>query len=243
MKFIMYAAGQNRRFASMLDGKPKGLVNVGGKMLIEYGLSWMASYNPTEIIIVVGYKKELFQEVLGSSFRGIPIIYIYNEYYNLHGNMSSLWAAKDYCDDDTIFTVSDLLCDKKNIDAFMLNKNKTKILIDKNNTLFSDPDPVKVSITNGKISKILKKIPSDQIDGIAIGVYMLSKKMIQLLLSKIELYFNKNNYDLSLYYAINDLVEENPISPVYCLDSNWYDVDTPKELNMLNTIIKENHYY
>ena len=72
---------------------------------------------------------------------------------------------------------------------------------------------------------------------------MLSKKMIQLLLSKIELYFNKNNYDLSLYYAINDLVEENPISPVYCLDSNWYDVDTPKELNMLNTIIKENHYY
>ena len=43
--------------------------------------------------------------------------------------------------------------------------------------------------------------------------------------------------------APNDLVEENPISPVYCLDSNWYDVDTPKELNMLNTIIKENHYY
>ena len=243
MRFIIYAAGQNRRFASTLNGKPKGLENVGNKMLIEYGLSWMVNYNPSEIIIVVGFKKELFKETLGKSYKGIPIKYVYNKYYNLHGNMSSLWVAKDYCNEDTIFTVSDLICNKNNVDTFMSNKSSSKILVDRNKNLFPDPDPVKVSISNGKINKILKKMELEEIDGVAIGIYMLSKEMIGLLLKKIENYFSADNYDLSLYYAINDLVKDEPIAPVYCDGSHWCDVDTPKELEMLNTILQDQHYY
>ena len=243
MRFIIYAAGQNRRFASTLNGRPKGLENVGGKMLIEYGLSWMVNYNPSEIIIVVGYKKELFKEILGESFKGVPIKYVYNKYFNLHGNMSSLWAARKYCNEDTIFTVSDLICNKNNIDTFMSNTSSSKILVDRNKNLFSDPDPVKVSLSSGKINKILKKMEINEVDGIAIGIYMLSKEMIGQLLNKIVKYFTYDNYNLSLYYAINDLVEEYPISPVFCDGSHWCDVDTPKELEMLNTTLQNEHYY
>lgn len=244
MRFIIYAAGQNRRFASTLNGKPKGLTSVGNKMLIEYGLSWMVKYNPSEIILVVGYKKELFKKFLGESYKGVPIKYIYNKYYNLHGNMSSLWVARDYCDEDTIFTVSDLICNKNNIDTFMSNKSPSKILVDRNKKLFSDADPVKVSLgDDGKIKKILKKMDLEEIDGIAIGIYMLSKEMIGLLLKKIENYFSANNYNLSLYYAINDLVQDKSIAPVYCDGSHWCDVDTPKELEMLNTILQDQNYY
>jgi|APSaa5957512535_1039671.scaffolds.fasta_scaffold16806_2 choline kinase len=244
MRFIVYAAGQNRRFASTLNDIPKGLTNVGSKMLIEYGLSWMVRYNPSEIIIVVGYKKELFYKVLGKSYKGIPIKYVYNKYYNLHGNMSSLWVAREYCDEDTIFTVSDLICNRNNIDMFMSNKSSSKILVDRNKKLFSDPDPVKVSLSdNGEIKKILKKMELEEIDGIAIGIYMLSKEMIGLLLEIIENYFSADNYNLSLYYAINDLVKDKPIVPVYCDGSHWCDVDTPKELEMLNTILQDQHYY
>ena len=135
------------------------------------------------------------------------------------------------------------VCNKNNIDTFMENTASSKILVDRNNRLFSDPDPVKVSISNGKINKILKKIEIEDIDGIAIGIYMLSKKMIGLLLKKIETYFIADNYNLSLYYAINDLVQEHPMTPVYCDGSSWCDVDTPKELEMLNTILQDQHYY
>ncbi len=64
MRFIIYAAGQNKRFSSSLDGEPKGLQIVENKMLIEYGLSWMVNYNPSEIVIVVGFRKELFKKVI-----------------------------------------------------------------------------------------------------------------------------------------------------------------------------------
>ena len=243
MRFIIYAAGQNRRFGSTLNGKPKGLENVGNRMLIEYGLSWMVRYNPLEIIIVVGYKKELFKEVLGESYKGVPLKYVYNKYYNLQGNMSSLWVVREYCDEDTIFTVSDLICNKNNIDTFMSNKSSSKILVDRNKKLYSDPDPVKVSISNGKINKILKMMPIEEINGIAIGIYMLSKEMMELLLNKIENYFSDDNYNLSLYYAINDLVQQKPITSVYSDGSHWCDVDTPKELEMLNTSLQRHHYY
>ena len=125
----------------------------------------------------------------------------------------------------------------------MSNKSSSKILVDKNKKLFSDPDPVKVSISEGKINKILKNMELEEIDGVAIGIYLLSKKMTSLLLKKIENYFAADNYNLSLYYAINDLVQDEPIAPVYCDGSHWCDVDTPKELEMLNTILQDQHYY
>ena len=243
MRFIIYAAGQNKRFSATLNGEPKGLQVIEDKMLIEYGLSWMVSYKPSEIIIVVGFRKELFLSKIGNYYKGIPIKYVYNKHYKLAGNMSSLWVAKDYCDQDTIFTVSDLICSKKNIDNFMRNESRTKILVDKNDKLFIDPDPVKVSINNGEIIKILKKMPIDEINGSAIGIYMLSKEIIKLLLKKIKNYFDNDNYNISLYYAINDLVKEKPIVPVYCDGSHWCDVDTPKELEMLKTTLSNKNYY
>ena len=243
MRFIIYAAGQNKRFSSSLDGEPKGLQIVENKMLIEYGLSWMVNYNPSEIVIVVGFRKELFKKVIGKQYKGIPIKYVYNKFYKLAGNMSSLWVAKKYCDQDTIFTVSDLICSKNNINCFMSDKSSSKILVDRNKKLFVDPDPVKVSINEGKINKIFKKMPIKEIDGTAIGIYKLSKEMIQLLLEKIKNYFDNDNYDYSLYYAINDLVADYPIPAVYCDGSHWCDVDTPKELEMLQTKLSKEHYY
>ena len=203
----------------------------------------MIQYSPKEIIIIIGYKKKLLKQVIGESYKGIPIKYVFNKNYNLRGNMSSLWCARDLCDDDTIFTVSDLICNKKNIETFMNDKASSKILIDRNQKLFFDSDPVKVSIQNGYINRVLKNMDFNQINGIAIGIYMLSKSKMELLLKKIGKYFEEKDYDKSLYYAINDLVIENPIKPVFCDGSHWCDVDTPKELEMLNTTLENKNYY
>ena len=105
--------------------------------------------------------------------------------------MLSLWHARNYCDNDVIFTNYDLLCNKSDILKFVKNKNKNKILIDSiNKDIFHDNDPVKVSFDkNNLIQKLRKKIDElEKIDGIAVGIYqfdkIVMKKFLIILMSR-----------------------------------------------------------
>ena len=41
---------------------------------------------------------------------------------------------------------------------------------------------------------------------------------------------DSNSFDLSLYYAIDKLSKKVDINPVFCEESNWYDIDTAGEM-------------
>lgn len=238
MKIIIYAAGNNSRLKIPDRGIPKGLIQITkDKKLIEFGLSWMVRYEPEEIIIVVGHHHELIMNYIGDTYKGVKIKYVFNDNYKLKGNMSSLWAAREYCKQDVIFTVSDLICSDSNIKLFMESSLSDKILVDDNKQYFAEDDPVKVVIKDGYIKEILKKMDPERVSGVAIGIYKLSDEKILLLLEQIAKYMKSGNFDRSLYYAINDLCQISDISPVMCDGSYWFDVDTIEDLEMAEEMI------
>ena len=57
---IILAAGLSSRFAPISYEKPKGLLTVRGEVLIERQIEQLLETGINEIIVVVGYKKELF---------------------------------------------------------------------------------------------------------------------------------------------------------------------------------------
>ena len=233
MRVIIYAAGVSRRLKSIVGNGLKGLLELNGKRLIEYQLDWIVMQPISEIVIVLGLEHELYKEILGHSYKGMPIIYVYNPDYKDKGNMLSLWHAREYCNTDILFTTSDLICDNTDIDKFNNSEAKNKILIDAKSTeLFNDSDPVKVSIFNNKISNIQKQGEKLlTIDGIAIGLYKFSGEGIQSIISSIEKKINSGNDNLSLYYAIDNVLKDYDVSPVYADKCNWIDIDTPEDLN------------
>ena len=159
MRAIVYAAGISARMKEHVKDGLKGLTKLGEESLIQHQLNWISFYKPKEIIIVIGLQHQRYIDEIGLSYNGVPVRYVYNPDYKTKGNMLSLWHAKDFCDDDVIFTTSDLLCDKRDIDLFINNNSSDKILIDKfNKELFEVSDPVKVKVEENKITKIRKKI-------------------------------------------------------------------------------------
>ncbi|MBO7702221.1 MAG: phosphotransferase [Eggerthellaceae bacterium] len=57
---VILAAGLSSRFAPISYEKPKGLLTVRGEVLIERQIEQLLETGINEIIVVVGYKKELF---------------------------------------------------------------------------------------------------------------------------------------------------------------------------------------
>ena len=94
-KAIVIAAGFGSRMAPVTLDTPKPLVKVNGVRIIDTLLDALIAKGIDNITVVVGYKKEQFQQLLEK----YPTLkFIDNPIYNESNNISSIYAAKDIID-------------------------------------------------------------------------------------------------------------------------------------------------
>lgn len=74
MKAIILSAWEWSRLRPLTYSKPKPLIKIFGKSILEHNMSNIAKY-VDEFIIVVRYKKELIKEYLWNEFNGVKISY------------------------------------------------------------------------------------------------------------------------------------------------------------------------
>lgn len=98
---VIMAAGFSSRFAPLSYETPKGLTSVRGEKLIERQIRQLKAAGIEEIIVVVGYKKALF-EYLEERF-GVTIVV--NHEFSKRNNHSSLWAVRDHLKNSYICSV------------------------------------------------------------------------------------------------------------------------------------------
>lgn len=94
-KAVIMAAGFGSRMMPATTDRPKPLVLVNGKRIIETLLDALVNVGIKDIVIIRGYKKEKFDELL---FKYPFIKFIDNDLYDKENNISSVIKAIDYID-------------------------------------------------------------------------------------------------------------------------------------------------
>ena len=90
---IIVAAGEGSRLRPVTLTTPKPLVSVNGTRMIDTSISALKRNGIHNIVIVCGYKKEMFFE----AYKNDPeITVIENPHYLEGNNITTLYAAKDY---------------------------------------------------------------------------------------------------------------------------------------------------
>ncbi len=75
MQAVILAAGEGKRLRPLTEDRPKPMVLVGGKPILEYTLSILPK-EIDEVILVVGYKQEKIKEYFGDEWQGRRLIYV-----------------------------------------------------------------------------------------------------------------------------------------------------------------------
>ena len=86
---VILAAGAATRFIPLSLEQRKGLYEVKGERLIDRQIKQLIEAGVTDITVVLGYKKEMF-EYLGDKF-GVKLVF--NPLYNIKNNIESLLRA------------------------------------------------------------------------------------------------------------------------------------------------------
>jgi choline kinase len=87
---VYLAAGEGRRLRPLTDAAPKALLDVGGVSLAERALSSLRTAGVEEVVAVTGHARGALESLgdLVTSER-------FNPHYAEHGNVYSLWCARD----------------------------------------------------------------------------------------------------------------------------------------------------
>ncbi|MBL1320398.1 MAG: phosphocholine cytidylyltransferase family protein [Methylophaga sp.] len=101
MKAIILAAGRGSRMKNLTDERPKCLVELHGKALLNWQLEALHGAGITEIAIVTGYKRELLQD------RGL--VEFHNSRWAETNMVSSLACASEWLENEPcIVSYSDI---------------------------------------------------------------------------------------------------------------------------------------
>ncbi len=76
MKAVILAAGLGKRMKPLTDDRPKALVELKGKPLLEHVLSSLEKAGVEETVLVIGYRGEQVKKRFGSRFGKMKLSYV-----------------------------------------------------------------------------------------------------------------------------------------------------------------------
>lgn len=91
MQAVILAAGRGKRLKPITDDRPKPMVELLGRPILEYVIDFLPE-KIDEVVIIVGYKGETIREHFGNSWEGRPIVYV--EQGEPKGTAHALFTAK-----------------------------------------------------------------------------------------------------------------------------------------------------
>ena len=112
MKAIILAAGRGSRMNTLTDERPKCLVEVRGKPLLQWQLHALREAGISDIAIVTGYRREM----LGT----LGLTEFHNPRWESTNMVSSLACAAEWLKSDTcVVSYSDILYNSNAVDSLM----------------------------------------------------------------------------------------------------------------------------
>ena len=126
MKAVILAAGEGKRLRPFTESIPKVMLPVSNKPILEYVIDACKNSGIGEIVLVVGYKKEVIMEYF-KNYKGIKLTYVVQD--KQLGTAHALIQAKNKLNESFIVLSGDNIIDQTSISKLIKDKSEYSILI------------------------------------------------------------------------------------------------------------------
>jgi len=246
VKAVILAAGEGVRLQPITLTRPKHLIKVGGKPLLEHCLAAIKASGIKETLIVVHYMADAIREYFGNGEKyGLNIEYAEQEAVLGTGNAVSL--AESYVNDDFLLVYGDLLFGTEVVKKIVEEHKKEKPAATMAVVPVDKPEDYGITeLESGKYVKRIiekpsrKEAPTNLANA---GVYVLSTKIFE----KIKQTSASTRGEWEITDALSLLSKEKkPVLAVQIQSEQWTDIGRPWDLleaNRLALTMMGHHVY
>jgi len=218
MKALILAGGMGKRLRPLTDDKPKPMIPISNKPILEWQIDWLKSHNIRDIVLCTGYMGDNISEYFGNGEK-FDVNIEYSKEEEPLGTGGALMQSHSLLESHSNFLVmnGDIMTD---IDPISLIQNLTDKLIGTIAVVALRSPFGEIEIQeNGLISSFTEK-PILNDHWINAGIYCLSNNVFSYLsdVGSLE----------SDVFPI--LATENKLSAIKQNDIKWRSIDSHKDI-------------
>ena len=263
---VILAAGMAKRLRPLTDTKPKCLLEVGGKTLLQRTVDAMSSAGVTEFLVVTGYRASMIRDFLASyippsslllppssvtsiphscvpsvaSGKPITTRFLDNPDYEHNNNIFSLWLAmKELHGQKVLLMDSDILCDPEAVRR--VARQECSALAMQRHELGEEEMKIVVD-DDFHITEISKTCRVEDAVGESVGIEKMTSDYTEAIYQELrKMILDEGLIDIFYERAFERLIPQgHTFKVVDTTDLFSYELDTPEDFKRATDSMPEN---
>ena len=226
---VILAAGMAKRLRPLTDTRPKCLLEVGGRTLLQRTVDAMTATGIRELVVVTGYRAEMITAFLTNHYPDLTFHFLHNADYEHNNNIYSLWMAGQVVrGHDFLLMDSDILCDPETV-ARVARQEGSALALNRHDLGEEEMKIVVDSAMN--ITAISKTCPVEDAIGESVGIEKMTATYSEALFRELDqMIEHEGLVDIFYERAFERLIPQgHTFRVVDTTDLFSYELDTPED--------------
>lgn len=227
---IILAAGRGSRLRPYTDDRPKCLIEIDGRSLIERQIESLAECGVSDVVAVIGYQADLVRRVVGDRIR-----YIENSRYRDTNSLYSLWLAIQELRDGALVLNSDVLAAPLLFKRLCHADAADAVLVDCEEVC--GVEEMRVIIRNGLVVDFGKNLSVERCDGENVGMVKFGAEGACRLRQSLTRLIDAGHENDWAPFAFRDVARTWPLHAIGTDGLPWIEIDHAADLERARRII------
>lgn len=218
---VILAAGEGQRLRPFTATRPKVMLSIAGKPILQYVVEALAQSGIRNLVIVVGYRRRGILDYMGSGEQfGVDITYVTQE--KQLGTAHALAQAKDATEGEFLVLPGDNLIEADTIAQFVAVEPESVLVKRVDN-------PARygvVTIDKGVVKDIVEKPKKARSNVVSLGIYAFTKQIFEFI-----------EPELDIPGVMNNMIAQGKRLSAQETDGTWLDVVYPWDILSLNDAV------
>jgi choline kinase len=227
-KAVILSAGKGSRLLPLTAERPKCLIELSGRTLLEWQLDALRDSGVREIVVVTGFRDDLVDAVAA---RREGVRTLFNPFYHVADNLGSVWMARAEFDSDLLLLNGDTLVSRKLL-ATVLGAEIGPIAVTVDEKQAYDADDMKVLREGDRLLRIGKALEAGRYNAESIGLIAFRGEGPRLFVDQVERMMRQPDGTRRWYLrAIDALASAGAdVRTVSIRGEQWQEVDFPEDV-------------
>jgi choline kinase len=238
VKTLILSAGQGKRLSPLTDDRPKCLVELAGRTVLEWQLRHLHQAGVTEAVVVTGFRADLVEAEVagltssGGALPGMSVRTLYNPFYSVTDNLATCWLAREEMKGGPFMILNGDTLFEPGIAERLISAPDAPITVtvDRKDDGVYDSDDMKV-LTDGDALRAIGKTITEY-DAESIGFLRFNAEGSALFVKTLE-GIMRTPEGLKRWYlsVINEIAQNHDVVRVRSIQGlEWAEMDFPEDL-------------
>jgi choline kinase len=233
-KAVVLSAGKGSRLLPLTAKRPKCLIELSGRSLLEWQLDALQGAGVRDIVVVTGFGDDLVEAVVAARTGARTL---FNPFYHVADNLGSVWMARSEFTAETLLLNGDTLISSRLLER-VLEARTGPIAVTVDEKESYDSDDMKVLRDGDRLLRIGKALEPGQYNAESIGLLAFRGDGAETFSDQVDRMMRWPDGTRRWYLrAIDELARSGAdVRTVSIRGEEWQEVDFPQDVEQAKAL-------